>query len=310
MALLCRMWGVTLTDKRLNRHRRSSTRIGDIVIYVVLFIVALSTFLPFWHVLMYSISDSGEAVSGGLFLLPRSPTLLSYELIFKTEQIFIAYRTTILKTVVGTSFSLIVTILTAYPLSRKRLKGRKLISALIFFTMIFNGGIIPTYLVVKSVGILNTFWAYVIPGMMSAYNMFILRNYFVSIPDSLEESAMMDGANQFRILFQIILPISGPALVAIAMFYGVGNWNSYMDGVLYVNDSSLQLLQVYMRQLINSAGAMGALSSAQAMSEAAGVTEETIKMTVISASVIPILIVYPFLQRYYTKGVMVGSVKG
>jgi putative aldouronate transport system permease protein len=182
---------------------------------------------------------------------------------------------------------------------------------MIFFTMLFSGGIIPTYLLIRDLRLLNTFWVYVIPGMMSAYNMFILRNYFSSIPPSLEESAMLDGANPFQTLFHIILPLAAPALAAITMFYGVGNWNSYMDGVLYVNNQDLQLLQVYLRQMVGAAGAKQALSDASgSLSETARLTEETMKMVVISVAVLPVLFVYPFLQKYYTKGVMVGSVKG
>lgn len=285
-------------------------RLYSIIIYSALVVFVISTIYPFWHVLMYSVSDSKASMSGGIFLHPRDFSLLGYQLLFRTQQIFIAYRNTIAKTVVGTSFSLIISALTAYPLSIKRFRGRNFFSVMIFFTMLFSGGIIPTYLVIRDLHLLNTFWAYVIPGMMSAYNMFILRNNFSSIPASLEESAMLDGANPFQTLFLIILPISKAALAAVAMFYGVGNWNSYMDGVLYVTNQNLQLLQVYLRQLIGSAGAKGALSSAENLSAAARLTEETMKMVVISVSVLPVLFVYPFLQKYYTKGVMVGSIKG
>jgi putative aldouronate transport system permease protein len=242
--------------------------------------------------------------------LARKFSLSGYKLIFKTKQIFVAYRNTILKTVIGTSLSLIISSLTAYPLSIARIKGRNFLSGIIFFTMLFSGGIIPTYLVIKDLHLLDTFWVYVIPGMMSAYNMFILRNYFSSIPSSLEESAMIDGANPFQILFRIILPLSKPALAAIAMFYGVGNWNSYMDGILYVNKQSLQLLQVCLRAMISVAGATNAISPVgTALNELAAVTDETMKMVVIMISVIPVLFAYPFLQKYYTKGVLVGSVK-
>jgi len=285
-------------------------RFWDVVIYAVLIIFVITTIYPFWHVLMYSVSDSKASMSGGLFLYPRNFTLLGYELLFRTRQIFIAYRNTIAKTLVGTIFSLILSALTAYPLSIRRFRGRNLFSGMIFFTMLFSGGIIPTYLVIKDLHLLDTFWAYVIPGMMSAYNMFILRNNFTSIPSSLEESAMLDGANPFQTLFFIILPLSKAALAAIALFYGVGNWNSYMDGVLYVNNQNLQLLQVYLRQLIGAAGAKGALGATENLSVASRLTEETMKMVVISFSVLPVLFVYPFLQKYYTKGVMVGSIKG
>jgi len=298
-----------MAKSKLNK-RSLADIITDWLIGIFLGCLVFTTIYPFWHVLMYSISDSHASMSGGLFLLPRNPTLLAYSMLFKTKQIFIAYRNTIMKTLVGTSVSVLLSALTAYPLSLRRFKGRNLIAMAIFFTMLFNGGIIPTYLLLKELYLLDTFWVYVIPGAMSAYNMFILRNYFQSIPSSLEESALLDGANVFQILFKIILPLSLPSLAAIAMFYGVGNWNSYMDGVLYVNDQSLQLLQVYLRQLIGAAGAKGALGDAGDLGPASRLTEETMKMTVISVSIIPVLIVYPFLQKYYTKGVMVGSVKG
>jgi putative aldouronate transport system permease protein len=282
----------------------------SVVIYIFLGVCVFTTVYPFWHILMYSVSDSHASMSGGLFFVPRNFSLLGYQMIFRTRQIFIAYGNTIAKTIVGTVLSIIISSLTAYPLSIRRFKGRNFFSGMIFFTMLFSGGIIPTFLVIRNLHLLDTFWVYVIPGMMSAYNMFILRNYFASIPASLEESAMLDGANPFQTLFLIILPLSTAALAAVAMFYGVGNWNSYMDGVLYVNNQRLQLLQVYLRQMIGAAGAKGALSAADNLSAASRLTEETMKMVVISVAVLPVLFVYPFLQKYYTKGVMVGSIKG
>ncbi|GHT56941.1 putative ABC transporter permease protein YtcP [Spirochaetia bacterium] len=282
----------------------------DIVIYFTLGVFVLMTVYPFWHVLMYSVSDSKAAMSGGLFFVPRSFSLLGYRMLFSTQQIFIAYGNTIAKTVVGTLLSVIISALTAYPLSIHRFRGRNFFSGMIFFTMLFSGGIIPTYLVLRDLHLLDTFWVYVVPGMMNVYNMFILRSYFSSIPTSLEESAMLDGANPFQVLFYIILPLSKAALAAIAMFYGVANWNSYMDGVLYVNNQKLQLLQVYLRQMMNSTGAKGALSAAENLSQASALTDETMKMVVVTVAVIPVLFVYPFLQKYYTKGVLIGSVKG
>lgn len=285
-------------------------RITDWIIYIFLGLFVFTTIYPFWHVIMYSISDSHASMSGGLFFYPRDLSLLAYEMLFKTKMIFIAYKNTVLKTLIGTVISVIISAMTAYPLSLQRFKGRNVISMFIFITMLFGGGIIPTYLLIKSLGLLDTFWVYVIPGAMSAYNMFILRNFFQSIPPSLEESALIDGANPYRILFSIIMPLAKPALAAIAMFYGVGNWNSYMDGVLYVNNAKLQLLQVYLLQLINASGAKGALSEATSLGKASRLTEETMKMTTIAVSVIPVLIVYPFLQKYYIKGVLIGSIKG
>lgn len=286
-------------------------RVGQIINGIFLGLMVVITIYPFWHVVMYSLSDSHASMSGGIFLWPREFSLLSYQQLLSTKQLYICYRNSLLKTLIGTGVSLLLTALTAYPLSLPRFKGRGFFSLMIFFTMLFNGGMIPTYLLIRDLHMLDTFWVYVLPASMSAYNMFILRNFFQSIPPSLEESALLDGANPFQVLFHIVLPLSGPALAALAMFYGVALWNGYMDNVLYVNDSNLQLLQNFLRQLIAAAGAKsGTVSEMADVSAASRLTEETVKMTVITVSVIPVLIVYPFLQKYYTKGVMVGSVKG
>ncbi|MBE7717966.1 MAG: carbohydrate ABC transporter permease [Lacrimispora celerecrescens] len=293
-----------------SKKRVSGERAGNLLIEVILLLMVVTTPYPFWLVFMYSISDSRAAMSGGLFFLPRKPTFLTYQLIFKTSQIFVAFGNTVAKTVVGTFISLVLTVLTAYPLSLPYFRGRRFFQIVIFFTMLFSGGIIPTYLLLKDLHMLDTFWVYVLPSAMSPYNMFIMRNFFLTIPDSLQESAMLDGANHMQVLSRIVLPLSKASLATMTMFYGVTNWNSYMDGILYVNNQKLQLLQVYLRQLISSTGAKGALSAAGDLSAAAAVTEESMKMTVISLSIIPILLVYLFLQKYFTKGVMVGSVKG
>jgi putative aldouronate transport system permease protein len=280
---------------------------------LILCLFAFSTVYPFWHVIMYSLSDSRAAMSGGLFFWPREFSLKGYEMVFKTAQIWIAYSNSIKVTVVGTVFSILLSALTAYPLSRRRLHGRSFIQMVFFFTMLFGGGMIPTYLVVNSIGLLDTFWALFLPGALSVYNMFILRNFMQSIPDSLEESARLDGASDFLILFRIMLPLCAPSLAAVAMFYGVGYWNSYMNCLLYINGNRYQVLPLYLRNILtqSAASAISQSSNVAGMAEqAATLTEETIKMTNVAVSVVPILIVYPFLQRYYTKGITVGAVKG
>jgi len=285
-------------------------RIGSFINGFILLLLAFITIYPFWHVLMYSISNSQAASSGGLFFLPRGIDFLGYKLVLQQSQIYVAYWNTISRTVVGTFLSLILTATLAYPLSLPRLRGRKFLCSAIFFTMLFNGGMIPTYLLVSDLHMIDTFWALVVPNAVSAYNLFIMRNYFQTIPPSLEESARIDGANPLTILFHIILPISAPTLAAVGMFYGVANWNAYMDGILYINSNNLQILQVYLRNLFASAGAGAVLSGVQGISEASKVTEETLKMVTITVSVLPILAVYPYLQKYYTKGVTAGAVKG
>ena len=293
------------------RIRKSpAEKTGHAVVSILLILFCFTTVYPFWHVLMYSASDSRAAMTGGLFFWPRQFDLLAYKMIFKTNQIYVAYRNTVLRTVLGTALSMLLTSLTAYPLSLKRLRGRGGISMFIFFTMLFSGGMIPTYLTVQAYGLIDKFWALILPSAMNAYNLFILRNYFQSIPESLGESAHIDGANSFTVLFRIILPVSTPALAAVTMFYGVANWNAYMDGILYTNSTALEILQVYLRKLMASTGTLNSLSGIDNLTEASRLSEESMKMATIAVSVIPVLVVYPFLQRYYTKGITVGAVKG
>lgn len=289
--------------------RSKAEQIGYAIVLAVLALIAFSTLYPFLHVLMYSISDSRASMTGGLFFFPRNFSLASYQMVLRTSQIYVAFFNTILRTLVGTVLSLLVSSLTAFSLAHRNLRGRNVFSMIIFFTMLFTGGMIPTFLVVQSLGLIDKFWALVLPGMMSAYNMFILRNYFQQLPSSLEESANIDGASPPVILFRIIMPVSKPALAAVAMFYGIAYWNDYLDCILYTNKTSLQVIQVYLRNLLASVGAMDSIAGVSGR-DAVMLTEETVKMTTIAVSVIPILVVYPFLQRYYTKGITVGAVKG
>ncbi|RCX09965.1 carbohydrate ABC transporter membrane protein 2 (CUT1 family) [Anaerobacterium chartisolvens] len=283
---------------------------GMIINGLLLLLITFITIYPFWHVLMYSISNSQAASSGGLFFIPRELDLLGYRMVLKQPQLYIAYWNTIARTGVGTLISVILTAMLAYPLSLPRLRGRRFLCIAIFFTMLFNGGMIPTYILINDLHMIDTFWALVLPNAMTAYNLFIMRNYFQSIPASLEESARIDGANPITILFRIVIPISTPTLAAVGMFYGVTNWNAYLDGVLYINSNSLQILQVYLRNLFSSAGSGAVLSGVQGISETSKVTEETLKMVTISISVIPILVIYPYIQKYYTTGITTGAVKG
>ncbi|MBQ3078649.1 MAG: carbohydrate ABC transporter permease [Clostridia bacterium] len=289
--------------------RTRGEKIGGVIICIFLFALSLIMIYPFWHVLMYSISEPERALGGGLFFYPRGISFFSYSLVLRNAQIWIAYKNTILKTLFGTLISVVLSAMTAYPLSVKRLRGRNFFSMMIFFTMLFGGGTIPTYLLVKSLSLIDTFWALILPGAVSAYNMFILRNYMQSLPSELEESARIDGAMAFTILFRIILPLAAPSLAAIAMFYGVSNWNSYMDCLLYTNSTSLQTLQLYLRQvLLQTSSANAAMTVTGETSEY--VSDTQVQMVIVAVSVIPILIVYPYLQRFYTKGITVGAVKG
>lgn len=291
------------------KHKTLGIMLTDIFLgFCLLFIIVVCIY-PFWHVIMYSVSDSSAAMSGGVFLLPRGFSLESYSMLFGTSRIFNAMWNSIRKTVIGTSLAMIVTVLTAYPLSRKDLKGKQFILLLIYFTMLFSGGMIPSYILMKNLGLLDTFWVYVLPGAMSAYNMFIIKNFFESIPASLSESATLDGASPLQILWWIMLPLSKAALATITLYYVIGFWNSYLDGVLYVTSIRLELLQVYVRMLISLAGSIMAVGEVGNLS-GRKITEDSIKITVIAISVIPVIVFYLFLQKYFQKGVTVGAVKG
>ena len=292
------------------KHKTIGDRLTNVFLGCCVIFIIIVRIYPFWHVIMYSLSDSRAAMSGGVFLLPRSFTLDSYSMLMSTQRIFNAMWNSIKKTLVGTSLAMVVTVLTAYPLSRGDLKGRRFFLLMIYFTMLFSSGIIPTYIQIKNLGLLDTFWVYVFPGAMSAYNMFVLRNFFATIPDSLSESATLDEANPLQILTRIVLPLSKAALATIALYYVNSFWNSYMDGVLYVTSTRLELLQVYVRMLISLTGSLAAVGEVGDLSGRGVITEDSIKMTVIAISVIPVILFYLFLQKYFQKGVTVGAVKG
>ena len=283
---------------------------GDIVFQIIasflVVIVLIITIYPFWRVLMYSLSDSRAALSGGLFLIPKKFSITTYRLLMKTKMVFRALRNSLAKMAFGTILNLVLTILTAYVLAQRELKGRRAIMYFFYFTMLFSGGIIPTYILIKNLHLLDSFWVYILPSAMSVFNMFILRNFFMSIPKDLSEAAMLDGANQFQILCRVVLPISKPGIATIAIYSMRDLWNSYMDGVLYVNSTDLELIQVYLRRLLQSSGAGAALGSLKT----GFVTEESIKMTIIVFTIIPGIVIYLVLQKYFGKGILVGAVKG
>lgn len=273
---------------------------------IIIVLLVSATIYPLWHVVMYSLSESELAATGGMFLWVRGFTLKAYKYILRTSKIYRVIFMSFAKTLVGTLLSLTLTVLMAYPLAQKGLKGRRTIMFLAYFTMLFGGGMIPTFLVVKNLHLLDTFWAYVIPSAMSVYNMLVMRNYFAAIPSSLTEAAYLDGANHVQILTRVVLPLSKASIATIALLDVRGLWNSYMDGILYINDSNLELLQVYLRRLILIDGG-GLALGAQGIGN---ISSETAKMTVITIAMIPVLLLYVLLQKYFVQGMTVGAVKG
>ncbi len=281
--------------------------IVDFISYSVLIILCISIILPFMQIITISLSPPAQVTSYGLKLFPKEITFEGYRKIANNSLLWTGYKNTIMVTILGTAINVFFTCLGAYPLSKKNLPGRNMITAFIVFTMYFGGGLIPTYMLNKSLGLINSMWVFILPGLVGSYNMIITRNFFMSLPSSLEESARVDGAGLFRIFLVIILPLSKPIIATIALWYGVGHWNSWFSSMLYMTDRSKHLLQYVLRMILFEGTKVdeGAVEIDQVI-----VNTETMKMAALLVATVPILCVYPFIQKYFVKGVMVGSLKG
>lgn len=282
-------------------------RVFAAVNYTLLAIIALVTVLPFLHVVAGSFTTSAEMAVKKFILFPTVWSLDAYKFIFSTDTLFRAMGVSVGITVFGTLFSMLLTALMAYGLARRDLDGRRGIMFLVVFTMLFSGGLIPTFLVVRELGLIDSYLALVVPSSISAFNLIIMRNFFQNIPEGLEESAKIDGCNDFGILFRIVLPLSMPAIATLSLFYAVTYWNTYLSAILYLNDSLKWPIQVLLRQIVVLASGMDYSSD---LDSAVPPPDQTIKMAVIVVATLPILLVYPFLQKHFAKGAMLGSIKG
>lgn len=287
------------------RRKPISSRIFDIVVCILLFLVAMVTIVPFLQVVTISLSPPEVVASYGLHLIPTKIDLEGYRSIFKYKLLWTSYRNTIVRTLFGTALSMFLYVIAAYPLSKKYLPNRRFWIFFIIFTMYFSGGMIPNYLLINNwLKLSNTIWALILPPAMSAYNLIIVRNFFESIPDSLEESARIDGARETTVLFKIVVPLSMPVLATVSLWCIVGHWNAWYDCMLYIRDDTKYVLQ-YTLQRILLDGQVQDLDHIGTK-----VNTETMKMASIVVSILPIMIIYPFVQKYFTKGVMIGAVKG
>lgn len=294
--------------KRITR----SEQIFNIVNYIVLALFCLCIIVPMLSVVGSSFVSQAEIARRGEFIIiPEIWDLSSYELVFDSPNIWRGFRNTLFVVIVGTSSSMIMTICMAYPLSKRKMRGRNGILAMVFFTMIFSGGTVPTYMLIQNLHMIDTRWALFLPYLINTWNMLLMRNFFYSVPDALEEAALLDGANQLQILTMVYLPLSLASIATISMFYMVSYWNAWWPGVIYLNSNKLQPIQNIIRNIVDAA------TAAQSDLNAAGVDEgfvmpptHSLKCATIVVGTIPILIVYPFIQKYFVKGVMVGSVKG
>lgn len=301
-----------LTFKKRKKKRTTEDKILDSVIVILLILLCVVTIYPFWYVIVISLS-SAEAIakSGGFMLWPQGFNLDAYKAVLSTPDVWIGFRNSLFYVTAGTTISVTMTILLAYPLSKHDLWGRKWIMILITITMFFGGGLIPSYILISKVlDIDGTVWSMLVPGAISTYNMLLMRTYFQGIPKELEESAKIDGVSTMRILIKIILPLSIPSIAVIALFYAVDIWNAWFNANLYLSQNrELWPMALYMREVL----IQGNVNTVQAqMAGAAGGAVQiakSLKMATTVVSTVPILIVYPFVQKYFTKGVMLGAVK-
>ena len=276
---------------------------------IVMVLLCAAMLYPVLFVVGRSVTPEIERALHPLRLIPSTFDWSGYKFILSSgSNIINSYMTTIMRTLIGTTLNIAVTTLLAYPLSKQYYPPRKALTALIVFTMWFSGGLIPSFLLNKSLGLLNNFWVYILPGMVNAFNLIVMRNFFSQIPDSLEESAKLDGANDLRVFFSIYLPLSTAAIATITLFYAVYHWNSWFDSMLYMNRKEMWTMQYTLRQLIDSATVTDITVVGSAMDFIP--PAETVGMATIVIATLPILCVYPFLQKYFVKGMLVGSVKG
>lgn len=295
------------------KFKNSSTgdKVFIILVYVLLSAVMLIVLYPLIYIVSASFSDPQAVVSGKVMLWPVDVTLRGYKAVFKNPKIITGFINSFIYMGVGTVVNLVMTMLCAYPLSRKEFTARNKIAALFVFTMYFSGGLMPTYMIVNKLGLINTRWAMIIPSAMSTYNMIIARTYMVnSIPDELYEAAQIDGCSPFKYLLKVIVPLSKPILAVLALYYGIAKWNNYFDAMLYINDADLQPLTIVLREiLIQNQIDPTMLTDASAMAKLQGMTE-LLKYAVIVVASVPVLAIYPFVQKYFVKGVAIGAVKG
>ncbi|MNH95111.1 L-arabinose transport system permease protein AraQ [compost metagenome] len=274
--------------------------------YLFLGLLGISMLLPFIHLLAKALSNEAYVLANDITFWPKGIHGGSFAYVLNNQQFILSFGNSVFITLVGTFLSLIITMLAAYPLSKQGFPGRRLILFLYVLTMFFSGGIIPTYLVVKGLGLTNMIWSMIVPTLLAPFNLILMRSFFMSIPDALDESARIDGASNTRILFTIYLPLSMPSIATIGMFYAVGYWNNFFSALLYITDRKLMPLQVYLMSIIQDEANIS-MSNVEALMSTA---PESIRAATIISAVVPILLIYPFLQKYFVKGALVGAVKG
>jgi len=286
---------------------------GKVFVYLMLTLLFLVTFFPFWNIIVLSFNEASDSMRGGIMLWPRVFTLESYRAVLHNMEIYAAAKVSILRVLVGVPLTLVNIALLAYGLSKRTLPGRKGITLFFIMTMYFSGGLIPTYMIIKSLHLIDSFWVFILPGLVNVFWMILVRTYMEGLPVELEESAKLDGANDFVIFFRIILPLCIPVLATITLFSAIGQWNSWYDSYIYTNKKELVTLSAILVRILNQYQTGGMLSDAGQLAAGAKklpISSETIRMTATVVATLPIIIIYPLLQKYFIKGMMVGAIKG
>ncbi len=294
-----------MASSKLNR-----ITVGDIMIGILMLVICFVSLYPVWYTVIISFNDSSDALRGGIYWWPRKFSLESYKTVFQDTTIIRAFMVTVLRTLIGTVTSVFFTAMVGYALSKKHIMGNKFYTILGTITMFFGGGLIPYFITLKNLGLYNNFLVYIIPGLFNFYNMIIFRSFFNELPAGLEESARLDGANDLMIFIRIVIPLSAPVIATIALFNGVGHWNDYFTGVMYINDAELQPIQTYLFRIIASASASKTVVAMPAGVTAQQVSSQSVRLATMVVTTFPIMCVYPFLQKYFVKGMLIGSIKG
>lgn len=299
------------SERKLQRGRVRAGNITDWVLMGFMILVCFITLYPVWYSVILSFNEASDTMFGGIYWWPRKFSLESYRTVFLDNSIMRAFAVSVSRTVVGTLTSVFFTAMVAFAFSKRHIMGRKVYMTLGIITMFFNGGLIPYFILIKNIGLYDSFLVYVIPALFNFWNLLIFMSFFHELPPALEESAKIDGANEFRIFVQIVIPLSMPVLATIALFNGVGQWNDYFSGVMYINNPDLQPIQTYLYRIIASASASrSVVNNLPVGVTGQQVNSQSVKLATMVITTAPIICVYPFMQKYFVKGVMIGSVKG
>lgn len=295
------------------RKKKKKPQMGQFILHVLFIVLCVLFIVPFVLVIAISFSNEQDIIMEGYSFIPKHFDLSAYEYVFQNPtSVLNAYKVTIFNTVVATIFGVFIMSMVAYPLSKKRLKGRVGINFFIFFTMLFNGGMVPTYIVITQyLHLDNTIWVYILPYLVNAWHIFLLRSFFATLPEAVFESALIDGASEFRIFLSFVLPLSKPGLATVALFCALERWNDWMTSMLYVSDESLITLQYMLQRiLINIQFLQEHSNSTAAASLVSEVPSETVRMALAVVAAGPMLLIFPFFQKYFVKGLTIGAVKG